>query len=484
MQFYLNNYLKTGKNDSSVIAYLAVLDHLLEKAPEVGKTIIQELRDQRKTLKMIASENFCSLTVQLAMGNLLTDKYAEGFAFHRFYAGCDNIDHIEDLGKKSAEKLFGTDHAYIQPHSGADANLVAFWAILTEKVQIPEIAKLGKTKLEELTKDQLEKVRQALCNQCLMGLSLASGGHLSHGYLHNFSGKMMRSVSYDVDPKTGLLNYDHIRAIAKKEKPLILIAGYSAYPRLINFAKMREIADEVGAVLLVDMAHFAGLVAGGVLKGEEHPGPYAHILTSTTHKTLRGPRGGLVLCKKEFTESVNKGCPLVLGGPLGHVMAAKYVAFQEALEPSFSLYAEQIVKNAKALAEGLRKRGIDLLTNGTDNHLLMIDLTKLPINGRQGEIALRLAGITANRNMLPFDSEGPWYTKGLRLGTAALTTLGMKEKEMDLIAEVCSNILKGAVAGEKSRAQVTVKEELLKEAKQVVDSLLTQFPLYPKLMEI
>lgn len=489
MQSYLENYLKNGKKHSAVIAYLATLDHLLEATPQIGKAIVQEIRDQRKTLKMIASENYCSLTVQLAMGNLLTDKYAEGFAFHRFYAGCDNVDSIEDLGSKRAARLFGAEHAYIQPHSGADANLVAFWAILTEKVQIPELAKLGKTKLEELKPEQIERIRQTLCNQCVMGLSLASGGHLSHGYLQNFSGKMMRSVSYDVDPETGLLNYDHIRKIAKKEKPLILIAGYSAYPRLINFAKMREIADEVGAVLLVDMAHFAGLVAGGVLKEENHPSAYAHITTSTTHKTLRGPRGGLILCKKEFTDSVNKGCPLVLGGPLPHVMAAKAIAFEEALLPDFGIYAHQIVKNAKALAEGLKERGIKLLTNGTDNHLIMIDLTNLPINGRQAESALRSARIMANRNMLPFDSEGPWYTKGLRLGTAALTTLGMKEKEMDLIADLCSNILKSAEAGttstgEKSRAQVTVKEYALKKAEEVVDALLKQFPLYPELMEV
>jgi glycine hydroxymethyltransferase len=483
MTSLLEKYLSTTTDRrSEVIAYIAALDHLQKVAPRIYQSIVQELKDQRSYLKLIASENYSSLTVQLAMGNLLTDKYSEGYPLHRFYAGCENVDSIESYGAELANTLFQTEHAYLQPHSGADANLVAFWAILTEKVQSLELHKLGKEKLDELSDTQFEQLRQALCNQKIMGLSLASGGHLTHGYRHNVSGKMMRSIPYDVDPQTGLLDYDAIRQKALQEKPLILVAGYSAYARAINFAKMRSIADEVGACFMVDMAHFAGLVAGGVFKGDENPVPFAHILTTTTHKTLRGPRGGLILCKKEYAESVNRGCPLILGGPLPHVMAAKAVAFQEALAPSFSTYAHQIVANAKALAAGLIKRGINLLTGGTDNHLIMLDLTKFNITGRQAESVLRQAWITSNRNMIPADPNGPWYTSGIRLGTPALTTLGMKEKEMDVIAETIAMVLSNIQPGA-TKAKATLEPAILQRAQASIQSLLQQFPLYPELKE-
>ncbi len=300
MPTLLENYFsKTPQaaRKSATIAYLAELDHLLQSHPEIAKHILQELADQRSSLKLIASENYSSLSVQLAMGNLLTDKYCEGYPHHRFYAGCENVDAIEETAVEYAKKLFKADHAYVQPHSGADANLVAFWAILLEKVQTKEIEKLGQKTVDQLSREEYERVRQLLCNQKIMGLSLSSGGHLTHGFRHNVSSKMFQAIPYDVDPKTGLLDYAKIAEIAKAEKPLILLAGYSAYPRKIDFAKMREIADSVNATFMVDMAHFAGLVAGGVFTGNYNPIPFAHIVSSTTHKTLRGPRGGLVLCK-------------------------------------------------------------------------------------------------------------------------------------------------------------------------------------------
>ncbi len=334
LQKYLSQFPKESRS-SAVVAYLAALDTIGADFPEVARAIIQELRDQRTHLKLIASENFCSLPVQLAMGNLLTDKYAEGYPFHRFYAGCDNVDLIEAMAVDGLKKIFNCDHAYVQPHSGADANMVAFWSILVHRVQNKEIERLGRKSVDELSPEEYEKVRHLLLSQKIMGMSLNSGGHLTHGYRHNLSAKMMQAVPYDVDPKTGLLDYALLQKQAQREKPAILVAGYSAYPRLIDFAKMREIADSVGATFLVDMAHFAGLVAGKVMQGNYDPIPFAHVVTSTTHKTLRGPRGGIVLCTSEYQPVVDKGCPLVLGGPLPHVMAAKAIAFKEASLPSF-----------------------------------------------------------------------------------------------------------------------------------------------------
>ena len=386
---YLKKYfhkVAESERTSAAIAYMASLDAVGAAYPEIAQSIVKELEDQRSHLKLIASENFSSLPVQLAMGNLLTDKYSEGFVGHRFYAGCENVDAIEGSANELAKKLFGAEHAYVQPHSGADANLVAFWAILIQRIQSKEIERLGKKTLDELTPEEYEQVRKLLVNQKMMGMALGSGGHLTHGYRHNISAKMMQSASYDVDPSTGLIDYDALAAQVKAEKPLILIAGYSAYPRLIDFARMREIADSVKAVLMVDMAHFAGLVAGKAMSGNYNPVPFAHIVTSTTHKTLRGPRGGLVLCKEEFREAVDKGCPVVLGGPLPHVMAAKAIAFKEALSPDFSRYARQVVENAKVLAESLMQKGVRVLTGGTDNHLLVFDVAStFKITGRQAE---------------------------------------------------------------------------------------------------
>lgn len=484
-----NYFQKTPKEShkSSVIAYLAALDHLVEVAPTIAAAIIREVDDQRSFLKLIASENYSSLSVQLAMGNLLTDKYAEGYALHRFYAGCDNVDAVESEAQETLKKLFGAKHAYVQPHSGADANLVAFWSILVNRVQTKEIEKLGKKSIDELSPEEFETIRQLMVNQKIMGLSLNSGGHLTHGYRHNVSSKMMQAVLYDVDRKTELLDYTLLAEQVKREKPAILLAGYSAHPRRLNFAKMREIADSVGAVLLVDMAHFAGLVAGKVFTGDYDPIPFAHIVTSTTHKTLRGPRGGLILCTEEFRETIDKGCPLVLGGPLPHVIAAKAIAFKEASTDEFKKYARAITDNCSTLAEALSRRGVRLVTGGTENHLAILDLTAYGLTGRQAETALREAHLTVNRNAIPFDVNGPWYTSGVRIGTAAVTTLGMESSEMDEIADCMVDILshttpQKTASGQISRAKSQTDPKILQKTKTRITQLLQRFPLYPELL--
>lgn len=483
---YLEKHTKETRQTGAV-AYLAALDYIEKFSPSIASRIIQELEDQRSHLKLIASENYSSLAVQLAMGNLLTDKYAEGHPHHRFYAGCENVDSIEEEARSRLKQIFQSECAYVQPHSGADANLVAFWSILIQRVQNKEVEKLSKTKVDELTPEQYEDVRQILLNQKLMGMSLNSGGHLTHGYLHNMSSKMFRAVSYDVDRATELLDYSVLAEQVKKERPLILLAGYSAYPRKINFAKMREMADSVGAVLMVDMAHFSGLVAGKVFKGEYDPVPYAHLVTSTTHKTLRGPRGGFVLCTKEFEEIVNKGCPLALGGPLPHVLAAKALAFQEAESPEFQAYAHRIVDNAQAMAERFKELGVRLVTGGTENHLMILDLSAFNLTGRQAETSLREAGITVNRNAIPFDKNGPWYTSGLRIGTPAMTTLGMGKTEMRQIADILFEVLKHTRPagtdknGRPSLAKAATDPGILEKARGRVKELLTRFPLYPEI---
>lgn len=489
---YLKNYLKKVSPEAqkeAAIAYLAAIDAVSASFPEIGESIVKELKDQRTHLKLIASENFSSLPVQLAMGNLLTDKYSEGFVAHRFYAGCENVDTVEGLAVEWAKKVFGAEHAYVQPHSGADANLVAFWAILVQRVQTREVEALGKKSLDELSAQECEAVRKIVLSQKMMGLGLGSGGHLTHGFRHNISAKIMQSVSYEVDPETGLIDYAALKEQVRREKPLILVAGYSAYPRLIDFAKMREIADEVNAVLLVDMAHFAGLVAGGVMKGVYNPIPYAHVVTTTTHKTLRGPRGGMVLCTEEFKEAVNKGCPLVLGGPLPHVMAAKALAFKEAASPEFSAYAHQIVDNARAFAETLKEKGARILTGGTDNHLFVMDVaSSFGLTGRQAETLLRQAHLTVNRNSIPRDVNGAWYTSGVRIGTPAVTTLGMKSLEMKEIASILYDLLKEAKpdvvakTGLASKSAAHVEESHLRRAQKRVAEVLERFPLYPELV--
>lgn len=489
---YLKKYFEKvpeKERTSAGVAYMASLDAVTQASPEIGHAIVQELKDQRSYLKLIASENFSSLAVQLAMGNLLTDKYSEGSVGHRFYAGCGNVDAIEGHAAELAKKIFHADHAYVQPHSGADANLIAFWAILVQRVQTKEVERLGKKSLDELSPEEYEEVRQLLVNQKVMGMALGSGGHLTHGYRHNISSKMMRASSYEVDAETGLIDYGALQAQVKREKPLILIAGYSAYPRRIDFAKMREIADSIGAVLMVDMAHFSGLVAGEVFQGVYNPVPYAHIVTSTTHKTLRGPRGGLILCAAEFKEAVDKGCPLVQGGPLPHVMAAKAIAFQEASMPAFKKYAHQIVENARAMAEAFMEQKVKVLTGGTDNHLLLLNVAEsFQINGRQAELLLREAHLTVNRNAIPRDVNGPWYTSGVRVGTPAMTTLGMKREEMREIARILVDLLKEAKpsmdekTGQPSRSKAHVPGAVSEEAQKRVAALMKHFPLYPELV--
>ncbi len=485
----LSRYLETtppALRSKAAIAMLASFDYLLETHPSIATTIVRELQDQRRFLKMIASENYCSLAVQLAMGNWMTDKYAEGSVHHRFYAGCDQVDAIEEEACHHLKELFHAEHVYVQPHSGADANLIAYWAILTTRIQSRELERLSKKSVDELTTEEFESLRQLLVNQKLMGLAMSSGGHLTHGYRHNISSKLFKAIFYEVDPQTGLLNYDQIWKKAKAEKPLILLAGYSAYPRKINFATMRQIAEDVGATLMVDMAHFAGLVAGGVFTGEFNPIAYADIVTSTTHKTLRGPRGGIILCKQEFSEAVNKGCPLVQGGPLPHVMAAKAIAFEEARQPSFQTYAHRIVENAQALAQELIRLGCTVLTGGTDNHMVLVNVSSLGLTGKQAEHALRQGMITANRNTIPFDPNGPWYTSGLRLGTPALTTLGMGPDEMRVIAGCVVDCLRNTVpvttvSGTISRSQCLVQSATVSAVQAKVAELLHRHPLYPEI---
>lgn len=462
------------------IAVLASFDHLREASPRIAEAIFAELTQQRQSLKLIASENYSTLSCQLAMANWLTDKYAEGFPHHRFYAGCENIDTIESIAQKRAQKLFECDYAFVQPHSGADANLLAIWAVLIERVQGPFLAKLNK-KLDALTEQEHETLRGELSGQCLLGMSLSAGGHLTHGYRHNITSKMLRCVSYGVDPHSYRLNYESIREIARREKPLILMAGYSAYTRLIDFSRLREIADEVGATLIVDMAHFSGLVAGKVFTGIYNPVAFADILTSTTHKTLRGPRGGILLCKSAFQDVVNKACPLVMGGPLPHVMAAKAIAMEEALRPEFTIYAHQITTNARILSDELKRGGAEVLTGGTDNHQILLDISTFGLNGRQAEGALRAAGIICNRNILPFDQRGPWYTSGLRLGTPALTTLGMQEEQMEEIAASILDVLRHTRGSSERSSQFETDPKVQRKAKAHALALCEEFPLYPEL---
>lgn len=484
LQTYIQN-TPIDQIDAGYLAFLANLEQINAISPTIGQSIVNELKDQRTHLKLIASENYASLGVQAAMGNLLTDKYAEGVPYNRFYAGCDNVDAIEAEAAALACELFGAEHAYVQPHSGADANMVAFLAILMAKVGKP-FADERETDIVKLTAGDFEAMRKLYGNQKLMALDLYSGGHLTHGYRLNNSALMFDVHPYSVDKNTHLLDLEVIREQALKVKPLILLAGYSAYSRHIDFKRMREIADEVGAVLMVDMAHFAGLVAGKAFEGVHNPIPYAHVVTTTTHKTLRGPRGGMVLCQKEFAEFVDKGCPAILGGPLPHVMAAKALAFREALQPAFQTYAQQVIKNAQALAVAFVKRGVEVITGGTDNHLMLIDVQKsYGLTGRQAESAVRAGGVTLNRNGLPFDVNGPWYTSGLRMGTPALTTLGLGEQEMDAVAEIIHRILSATkptpTKSGMSQAKFVTDEAVLVQAKEQVEVLLGRFPLYPEL---
>jgi glycine hydroxymethyltransferase len=486
----LTNYLQRLQGapiDPAAAAFYASLDQLNAVAPSVARAIVRELRDQRSNLKLIASENYCSLATQLAQGNLFTDKYAEGYAGHRFYAGCDNVDTVEAEATRLACDLFGADHAYVQPHSGADANLVAFLTVLSAKIEAPLLAELEQPDPVKASREQWARVRERVHGQRLLALDYYSGGHLTHGYRHNVSSQLFDVHTYSVDPQTRLIDLDRLREQAREVRPLILLAGYSAYPRKLDCARLREIADEVGAVLMVDMAHFAGLVAGKVFTGDFDPVAHAQIVTTTTHKTLRGPRGGMVLCKQELGEWLDKGCPAILGGPLPHVMAAKAVALREASTPAFRDYAQRIVANAQALAEACMAEGLEVLTGGTDNHLLLIDVgATFGLTGRQAESALRECAITLNRNALPFDPNGPWYTSGLRLGTPAATTLGMGADEMREIARVVKLVLANVepattAKGERSRARYTLPPAVAEQARARIGDLLRSYPLYPQL---
>ncbi|MDR3193136.1 MAG: glycine hydroxymethyltransferase [Treponema sp.] len=480
--------------NTGLLAYLCNLEETARVAPEIAASIVRELENQRKRVKLIASENYCSLAVQLAMGNLFTDKYAEGMPAHRFYAGNENVDAVESLAAAEARGVFGAEYANVQPHCGADANLLAYWAILSTRVENPALERYKaanggrEINLYNLSEAQWKELKAELGNQRLLGLDYYSGGHLTHGYRYNVSARMFDVYSYSVSKETGLLDYDEIEKQAKEVKPLILLAGYSAYPRKINFKRMREIADTVGAVLMVDMAHFAGLVAGKVFAGEWDPVPWAQVVTSTTHKTLRGPRAGLVLSTREFAEALDKGCPLTMGGPLPHVIAAKAVAFREAGSPEFRQYARRIVENAQALAASCVKNGLEVLTGGTDNHLFLVNVRGQGLTGRQAESALQECNITLNRNSLPFDPNGPWYTSGLRIGTAALTSLGMGGAEMEELGVIISLVLKNTVAApdgknpaKKSKARYVIAENAKKEALERVKDLLSRFPVYPEL---
>jgi glycine hydroxymethyltransferase len=369
--------------------------------PDIAKQIENEIHRQHEGLEMIASENFVSRAVLEAAGTVFTNKYAEGYPGKRYYGGCEFADIVENIARDRAKQIFGAEHANVQPHSGSQANASAYMSLLQP----------GDT---------------------LLGLDLAHGGHLTHGHKLNFSGKLYRIVGYQVRKDTETIDYDELEALALREKPKVIVGGGSAYPRFFDFARMRQIADKSGAYLMVDMAHFAGLVAGGV---HPSPVPHAHMVTTTTHKTLRGPRAGLVLCKQEFAQALDRSVfPGQQGGPLMHIIAAKAVAFKEALQPEFANYAQQIVKNAKVLAEALAETGYRIISGGTDTHLMLVDVFQKGILGSEAESALGVAGITVNKNAIPYDTNPPLKPSGIRIGTPALTTRGMKEAEMKVIA--------------------------------------------------
>jgi len=467
-------------------AFSQALEVIASVEPRIAEATRAELADQRASLKLIASENYASPAVLMTMGTWFSDKYAEGTVGHRFYAGCQNVDTVESLAAEHARELFGAEYAYVQPHSGIDANLVAFWSVLAHRVEGPWLEKAGSKNVNELTEEDWESLRRELGNQRLLGMSLDAGGHLTHGFRPNISGKMFHQQQYGTDPETGLLDYDAVAAKAREFKPLVLVAGYSAYPRRVDFAKMREIADEVGATLMVDMAHFAGLVAGKVFTGNEDPVPHAHVVTTTTHKSLRGPRGGMVLATEEYAPSVDRGCPMVLGGPLSHVMAAKAVAFAEARQEGFRTYAQQVADNAQSLAQGFLSRGADLVTGGTDNHLVLLDVSKFGLTGRQAESALLDAGVVTNRNSVPNDPNGAWYTSGIRLGTPALTTRGFGHDEFDTVADLIVTVLQNTEAGTTkaggpSKASYVLGDGVADKVRAASAEMLDKHPLYPGL---
>ena len=409
-----------------------MMDFILAQDPEVGEAIKHEFDRQRRNIELIASENFVSETVLAAAGSVLTNKYAEGYPSKRYYGGCQCVDVVENLARDRACKLFGADHANVQPHSGANANYAVY---------------------------------QALCNvgDTVLGMDLANGGHLTHGSPVNFSGKNYNMVSYGLNEE-GFIDYDNVRDMARKHHPKMIIAGASAYPRFIDYAAFADIAHEVGAYLFVDMAHVAGLVATGL---HPNPVPYADVVTTTTHKTLRGPRGGMILCKEELAKKIDSGIfPGSQGGPLEHIIAAKAVALGEALKPEFKAYQEQVIKNAKALAASLMKEGFDLVSGGTDNHMMLVDLRKAGVTGKEMEHRLDEVHITVNKNAIPNDPEKPFVTSGVRIGTPAATTRGLKEADMTLIGQ----LIWQAATDFEAKAQ---------SIRDAVASITEKYPLYP-----
>jgi glycine hydroxymethyltransferase len=411
--------------------------HLKVVDPEVYASIKKELKRQEENLEMIASENFTSLAVLEAQGSVLTNKYAEGYPGRRWYGGCENVDEVESLAIERVKKLFGAEHANVQPHSGSQANMAVYFAAVAP----------GDT---------------------VLAMDLAAGGHLTHGHPHNFSGRFFKMVGYGVDPKTEMLDYDAIMRLAQEHRPKMILAGASAYPRKIDFKALRAICDKVGAYLFVDMAHIAGLVAAGI---HLSPVPYADFVTSTTHKTLRGPRGGFILCRQDFAKKIDSQIfPGIQGGPLMHVIAAKAVAFKEAMNPKFKTYQEQVVKNCSELAKELAQKGFRIVSGGTDTHLLLADLTGKGVTGKDASSILGQVNITVNKNLIPFDKNGAGVTSGIRIGTPAVTTRGLKELQMRKISQFINDAIEFR-GDPKSIAKI----------KKEVITLTKKFPLYPEL---
>jgi len=412
---------------------------LKQQDPEVYEAMVGELRRQNENIELIASENFTSLAILEAAGSVLTNKYAEGYPGRRWYGGCEYVDKAENLAIERAKALFGAEYANVQPHSGTSANIAVYFALLESGAKI-------------------------------LAMDLAHGGHLTHGHKMNFSGKVYQIIPYGVSQKTEHIDYDQIEKLAMENKPQMILLGASAYPRIIDFKRGREIADKVGALLMVDMAHFAGLVATGY---HPSPVPYADIVTTTTHKTLRGPRAGLILCKEKYAKAIDSAVfPGIQGGPLMHIIAAKAVALKEAMTPAFKEYCGRIVKNAKTLAGAMAKRGWRIVSGGTDNHLMLVDVTSRGLTGKEVQEILDQVKITVNKNMIPFDQQSPFKTSGIRLGTPAATTRGMGEKEMEEIAELIDQTL-----------QAPQDEDRLAKIRSRVEILTKRFPLYPDLLE-
>lgn len=417
-----------------------MFEELRQVDPEVADAILKETRRQGQKIELIASENFVSQAVLEAQGSVLTNKYAEGYPGRRYYGGCEFVDIVETLAIERAKKLFGAEHVNVQPHSGAQANTAVYFALLEP-------------------------------GDVVMGMNLAHGGHLTHGHPMNLSGRFYKIVPYGVSRETETIDYDEVAEIAKANSPKLIVAGASAYPRIIDFARLREIADSVGAMLMVDMAHIAGLVAAGL---HPSPVPYADFVTTTTHKTLRGPRGGMILCKKEYAKRIDSAVfPGTQGGPLMHVIAAKAVALKLALQPEFAEYQRQTVANAKALAAALVAEGFDLVSGGTDNHLMLVNLINKGLTGKDAEKALDEVGITVNKNAIPFDPQKPFISSGIRLGTPAVTSRGMKEPEMKEIASMIAEVLNGMKSGTLDKQAVAAQ----------VQTLCARFPLYQRQLE-